>query len=86
MTSTLDKVSYWQIGSGQGEKDYSDKCLKYGVAFVGERCWDKKMERVQENDVVVLRRGTRHIMAVGRAIKHRGEVTGLADEEKKMVA
>lgn len=78
----LDKATYWQIGSGQGERDYSRECLDYGLAFVGAGDSGREMEKVNEGDVLVLRRGVSCIVAVGRAIKHGKEVTGLANEEK----
>lgn len=78
-----DEVSYWQVGSGsKGRRDYSSECLKYGLAFVGER-YQEDMDKVEEGDYIVLRRGAKEIVAVGKAIEHEGEVTGLASEEKK---
>lgn len=73
---------YWQIGSGQGERDYSRECLEYGIAFVGER-YREDIERIRVGDRVVLRRGTAKIVAVGKATEHKGRVSGFADEEDK---
>lgn len=76
MPRTPSVVSYWQVGSGQGARDYSQECLDYGLAFVGER-YEDEIRKIEDGDVVVLRDGTRKIVAVGRAISHGGEVTGL---------
>lgn len=77
-----EKITYWQIGSGQGERDYSRECLDYGLAFVGERYWTD-VQRVNAGDIVILRSGTKSIVAVGRAVGHQGEVRGFASEENK---
>jgi hypothetical protein len=73
---------YWQIGSGQGERDYSRECLDYGIAFVGEK-YREDVERIRVGDRIVLRRGTAKIIAVGRATEHKGRVSEFADEENK---
>jgi len=77
-------MNYWQVGSGQeGRRTYSDECLRFGMAFAGARYWKNRMEKVRKDDLVVLRYGTRKIVAVGKVIEHNGAVKGLATEEEK---
>ncbi|MDQ3507389.1 MAG: type I restriction enzyme HsdR N-terminal domain-containing protein [Actinomycetota bacterium] len=61
-------VDYWQVGSGSGDRDYSEECIDLGMAFVGG---DKDpMRDVDEGDVIVLRRGINQIIAVGEVVEH----------------
>lgn len=80
----INEAKFWQVGSGQeGKRSYSGECLKYGMAFAGERYWKGGIEKVKEGDFVVLRYSTKKIVAVGRVVEHDGEVNGCATEEKK---
>jgi hypothetical protein len=72
-------VNYWQIGSGAGDREYWQECLDFGMAFVGHK---ETMEKVRKDDIVVMRKGAKEIVAVGKVIEHQGESVGFADEDK----
>ncbi len=80
MPRMLGGVSSWQVGSGQGDRGCIRGFLDYRIAAVVD---SETMEKVREGDIVVLRQGTRRIVAAGRASRHEGAVTGLAGEERK---
>ncbi|CAN5674496.1 hypothetical protein BH20ACT10_BH20ACT10_25400 [soil metagenome] len=61
-------VDYWQVGSGSGDRDYSEECIDLGMAFVGGD--DDPMKYVDEGNVIVLRKGIKQIIAVGEVVKH----------------
>ena len=56
--------TYWAIAAGSEGRAYSDLFLKFGMAFVG----DETMKQVEEEDIVILKSGTK-ILAVGEARK-----------------
>lgn len=71
--------SYWQVGSGKGDRFYYKECLDYGVACVGEGYWETAVSKVEEGDVVILRKGIEEIVAVGRVCNPGDGSKGLAD-------
>lgn len=73
-------MNYWQIGTGKEDRDYSQEFLSYGIAAVG-RGEKEIMEKVREDDVVVLRKGVKKIVAVGIVVQHEGKYKGCADAE-----
>lgn len=72
-------MTYWQIGSGEGARDYADRFLNHGIAFVGER-YAPRMKQVEVGDAVVLKKG-RRILAVGRVVERDGKHVGVGDKE-----
>lgn len=72
---------YWQIGAGSWGRDYSDKFLKFGMAFVGGSEPIATMEKVEQGDIVVLKMGTQKILAAGKVIQRDGKPRGDADKE-----
>jgi hypothetical protein len=73
-------VSYWQIASGEGRRDYADRFLKHGIAFVGER-YAPRMQQVEVGDFIVLKKGKRKILAVGKVVEREGKYFGIGDKE-----
>lgn len=73
-------MNYWQIGTGKEDRNYSQEFLDYGIAAVG-RGEKEIMEKVRENDVIVLKKGVKKIIAVGKVVEHEGKYKGFADAE-----
>lgn len=75
-------TKYWQIGSGSGDRDYSEECIELGMAFVGEGNYGT-MQQIAEGNIIVLRHGQSKVVAVGRAVRHPEEdrVTGCGDKD-----
>lgn len=48
---------YWQIAAGSEGRDYADRFLQFGMAFVGGDSQIAAMDRVNAGDVVLLKRG-----------------------------
>ncbi|MDP8974758.1 MAG: hypothetical protein M3N45_16705 [Actinomycetota bacterium] len=78
MPRTPGEVSYWQVGSGQGDREYSREFLDYGIAAVGD---SGTMKKVRNGDIVVLRKGVKEIIAVGKVTEYKGQFKGCADAE-----
>lgn len=76
----LDR-NYWQIAAGSQGRDYSERFLSTGMAFVGGKKHEDTMTQVQLGDVVVLKRGLSNIVAVGEVIEQDGIVQGNGDKE-----
>ena len=72
---------YWQIAAGSWGRDYSNRFLEYGMAFVGGDKQIATMEQVKQGDIVVLKQGTQKILAAGKVIKRDGKHIGYADKE-----
>ena len=73
-------MSYWQIASGEGARDYADRFLNHGIAFVGEQ-FERNMRQVQVDDVVILKRGRTEIVAAGKVVEREGKHVGVGDKE-----
>lgn len=73
-------MTYWQIASGEGARDYADRFLNHGIAFIGER-YEGTLRRVQLDDVVILKRGITEIVAAGKVVERDGEHIGVGDKE-----
>lgn len=72
---------YWQIAAGSQGRDYSEKFLSTGMAFVGGEQNENTMEQVQLGDVVVLKRGLSTIVAAGEVIERNDTFRGNGDKE-----
>lgn len=75
-----EKVTYWQVGSGNRDRFYHEEMLNYGIACAGEGYYEKSIKRVKENDVVILRQGTTKIISVGKVVEKHGKVHGCGDK------
>ena len=71
-------MAYWQIAAGSDGRDYSEYFLKYGIAFVGGE-FNKRMEKVNEGDIVVLKVG-KTMKAAGRVVTRNGAHRGYRDK------
>ena len=72
-------MQYWQIAAGSGGRNYSQYFLKYGIAFVGGE-FKKRMEKVNEGDIVVLKVG-KTMKAAGTVVQRSGKHRGYGDKE-----
>src|SRR5690606_22960651 len=74
--------NYWQIAAGDRGRDYSEFFLRHGVATVGGDPHVQIMKGVKCGDVVILKKGTSHLLAAGKVIT-RGDVHASATDEEK---
>ena len=74
-------MNFWQIAAGAAHRDYSQYFLKYGMAFVGGDACRRTISGVQAGDCVVLRRGTKLIVASGTVVERNGRCCGDAEED-----
>ena len=51
------KRKYWQVAAGSFGRNYADKFLQFGVAFVGGESCVKTMDTVTPGDVILLKNG-----------------------------
>lgn len=72
---------YWQVAAGDGQREYADYFLRFGLAFVGGKEPLSRLREVREGDVLLLRRGLREILAVGEVVARGGRVSGDGDKE-----
>ena len=71
----------WQVAAGSAGRDYTNDCLKYGLAFVCGQAQIAAIDRVQAGDVMILKRGMSEIAAVGRVVNRDGRCGGNGDKE-----
>ena len=71
--------TYWQIAAGSKGRKYSDKFLKFGMAFVGGETQIATMKKVSLGDIVVIKQGVHKIIAAGTVIKRNGRHNGYGD-------
>ena len=78
-------TTYWQVAAGSSGRDYSDRFLQFGMAFVGGEQPIAKMQEVQAGDIVVLKKGKTKILAAGKIVQrngtHRGDSRKDSDKE-----
>ncbi len=75
-------MTVWQVAAGAAGRDYSDRFLKHGMAFVGGENQRVTMrESVQLGDTIILKRGLSEIIAVGRVVERGGITKGDGDKE-----
>lgn len=70
-------MNYWQVGSGTGNREYWQECLDFGMAFTG----DEKMDEVDKDDLIVLRKGIHEIVAVGKVTRTYSESKNQGDKK-----
>ena len=64
-------MQYWQIAAGSYGRDYSDRFIRHGLAFVGIE-YHAAMAQIRPGDVIILKKGMSQIHAVGRAVERNG--------------
>ena len=73
-------MKYWQVGSGQLERCYTEECLKYGVACVPPDDTNKgRIQSVRSGDRILLRQGL-NIVAVGEVEARDGTCSGVGNK------
>ena len=73
-------MTFWQIAAGSLGRDYSDRFLRHGLAFVGGDWQCDVMDEVRPGDVVILKRGMSQIVAVGEVVERDGRCRGWNDK------
>lgn len=60
-------MGVWQVAAGSAGRDYTDRFLRHGMAFVGGGTQCYAMDQyVEIGDKIILKRGMSQIAAVGR--------------------
>jgi len=72
---------YWQIAAGAMGRDYTDAFLDYGMAFVGGDQQVDRMSYVEKGDIILLKRGTKELVAVGEVVERDGHHRGDGDKD-----
>lgn len=72
--------TYWQIAAGSAGRDYTKQFLQFGMAFVGGDKQKATMRETRPGDVIVLKRGTQKILAVGLVVQRAGKHNGVNDK------
>ncbi len=74
-------MGVWQIAAGSMGRDYTDRFLRHGMAFVGGDTPCSTMDDyVQLGDKIILKRGMSQIVAVGRVVERDGKFKGDGDK------
>ena len=76
-------MSVWQVAAGGGStgRDYTDRFLRHGMAFVGGENQCLTLDgSVQLDDKIILKRGMSQIVAVGRVVTRDGKFKGDGDK------
>lgn len=61
--------NYWQVAAGSSGRDYAERFLEFGMAFVGGETQIATMKEVSVGDIVLLKRGLSEVVAVGEVVK-----------------
>ena len=69
----------WVVAAGSEGRDYSKLFLRFGMAFFGSGA--NRYDEIKVGDTVILRRGTKEVMAAGRVVSREGKHNGLRDKE-----
>ena len=72
---------YWQIAAGSEARDYADRFLRHGIAFVGGDSQIATMRKVAVGDIVLLKRGLYQVLAAGEIVQRNGAHRGEEDKE-----
>jgi len=72
---------YWQVAAGSAGRDYADRFLQFGMAFVGGDKQIATMKGVSAGDVILLKRGLYQIVAVGEVVHRDGKFRGEKDKK-----
>jgi hypothetical protein len=71
---------YWQVAAGSAGRDYSNRFIRFGMAFVGGESHVATMGQVALGDVMLLKAGLSKILAVGEVVERNGVYKGNADK------
>jgi Type I restriction enzyme R protein N terminus (HSDR_N) len=71
---------YWQVAAGSSGRDYSDRFIRWGMAFVGGKFQMATLDQVALGDVIVLKSGLSRILAVGEVAERDGIHKGNGDK------
>ena len=75
-------MAVWQVAAGSAGRDYTDRFLRHGMAFVGGDIPCSTMDNgVQLGDTIILKRGMSQIFAVGRVVERDGQFKGDGDKD-----
>lgn len=72
---------YWQIAAGSKGRDYADRFIRHGIAFVGGDEHVATMRGVAVGNIVLLKRGMSEVAAVGEVVQRNGVHRGEDDKE-----
>jgi hypothetical protein len=72
---------YWQVAAGSGSRDYAERFLQFGMAFVGGKEPIATMNQVSVGDIILLKRGLSAIVAVGEVVARNGQHSGDMSKE-----
>jgi len=71
---------YWQVAAGSEGRDYTERFLRYGMAFVGGDSPIVTMEQISLGDIVLLKRGLSSVVAAGEVVQRNGTHRGNGDK------
>jgi len=74
-------TEYWQIAAGSKGRDYADRFIRHGMAFVGGDDQVATMRGVAVGNIVLLKRGMSEVVAVGEIVQRNGAHRGEDDKE-----
>jgi mannose-6-phosphate isomerase-like protein (cupin superfamily) len=75
-------MAVWQVAAGSAGRDYTDRFLRHGMAFVGGEIQCSTMDNgVQLGDTIILKKGMSQIVAVGRVVARGGQFKGDGDKD-----
>jgi len=71
---------YWQVAAGSAGREYSDRFIRLGMAFVGGDAQIAAMDQVAAGDVMVLKSGLSKVLAAGEVVQRNGIHKGNGDK------
>lgn len=71
--------SYWQIAAGSESRDYTQRFIRHGLAFVGGETSISRLSEVAVGDRIILKIGKTSIAAVGTVFERDGRCGGCHD-------
>lgn len=73
--------TYWQVSAGSDARDYSQRFIRHGLAFVGGEDSIRRLNEVTTDDRIILKRGMSSIVAVGTVVERDGRCGGHAQAQ-----
>ena len=74
-------MNYWQIGVGASGRDYSEIFFRHGLACVGGDKHVATMDKVELGDIILMKKGVKKILAVGKVVEREGKFSGKNDKD-----
>jgi hypothetical protein len=75
-------MTVWQVAAGSLGRNYTDRFIRHGIAFVGGDAFCRTMsEQVQLGDKVILKRGMGQIVAAGEVVERAGQFKGNGNKD-----